>query len=90
MPIQYFESNKKVTILIVTINEKNVTSYHHHYKKNVASYWSWLVIILLFMRKNERFLNSLKHVFFLDFNGLEIRYSRDFGVADYESELKIQ
>ena len=36
------------------------------------------------------FINPLKHGFFLKFNGLEVWYLGGFGVADYESELKIQ
>ena len=34
-------------------------------------------------------LNSVKHAFFLGFNGLEIWNTGVFGVTDYESERKI-
>ena len=37
-----------------------------------------------------RVINPLKHAFFLGFNGFEIYYSGVFGVAVYESELRIQ
>ena len=41
-------------------------------------------------RVSARVINSLKHPIFLVFDGFEILHSRIFGVADYESELRIQ